>query len=44
MDVVVTLVVAVVLGMATVLLAGSHNRPFDAVSKQSKVRWWSQIP
>lgn len=44
MDVVVTWVVAVILAVSTVLLAGSHNRPFDALSKRSERRWLSQIP
>jgi hypothetical protein len=41
---VVALVLAVILGVSTVLLAFSHNRPFDALSERSKGRWLSLIP
>lgn len=45
MGVVVTLAVSLILAVATVLLAKSHNRPFDAVFiKRSEGRWWGQIP
>lgn len=44
MGVVATVLVSVILGVTTVLFAGSHGRPFDAVSSRSERRWWSQIP
>ena len=44
MNGVVTVAVSVILGVLMVLLAGSHNRPFDALSERSKGRWLSLIP
>lgn len=44
MAVVVAVAVSLILGVATVLLASSHNRPFDAVTKRSDRPWWNPNP
>ncbi len=40
MDVVVVLAVDLVLTVSTMILAASHNRPFDVITKRSDRQWW----
>jgi hypothetical protein len=40
MAVAVTVGAALVLSLATLVLAASHNRPFDAVVRRPGREWW----
>lgn len=44
MGVAVIVAVSLILGVSTMLLAGSHNRAFDSITKRSERPWWSPNP
>jgi hypothetical protein len=40
MDVAITVGVSLVLSLAAIAWAATHNRPFDAVARLSDREWW----
>lgn len=44
MNVVVAVAISLILGVSTVVLASSHNRPFDSITQRSPRPWWNPNP